>query len=464
MIHHKYIKYRKAPSDLRTIWEPSRFRWARPEDLAEGFASWMRANPVGLGPNWASSLEVSVRAINLGFLLEGARWSLGSKMRTELLRWLVAHGRHLLKNPEPDPTNHALGRALGLFLLGGYLRELDEAKRWFELGRKEFSARFPNAFLSDGTYEEVSPGYGAFVLEMGLIYLALAREWRVNCQKIPEVIQKALGFLADISHPDGSLPIFGDFDDGGVLRPRESDYLAYLSELASSLGIEVPEPRGTAHYQEGGFLVMREGLLHLVARVDDDPDRPGGHTHSDLGSFALWMREPLIVDPGVYLYTGPDSMREALRSETAHNLVWLEGRPMHIRDPQRPFTLEGRKRALFSGWESGAFVLRHDLFGPTVERRFVLTENGLILEDSVSEPGPWCAGFTLAPDVLPEQKDEGFTLRGKNGGYALMLEEGGGEWSVLDAFYCPRYGEKTATKRLIFRPRTMGWRIAFLIK
>ncbi|MGB9590436.1 MAG: heparinase II/III domain-containing protein, partial [Candidatus Hydrothermia bacterium] len=350
-VHYKYISYRNAPSDLRTVWEPSRFRWARPEDFHEAFESWTGANPVSIGPNWASSLEVAVRAVNWVFLLEAAGSSFPRGMRSNAIRWLAAHANHLLRNPEPHPPNHALGRALGLFVLGGYLDGFPGAGEWFRVGQREFSALFSSVFLPDGTFAEGAPGYAAFAIEMGLIYLALASEWAIDPGGISHIIQKALGFLTNLAWPDGSLPVFGDFDDGGVLRPRGTCYMAHLAQFCQFLGLGLPEPEGTRHYSDGGFLIIRRDGLCFASRVDDDPSLPGGHMHSDLGSFVLWMGEPLIVDPGVYLYTGPSSMREELRSETAHNLCWLEGKPMHLRDPRKPFTLEGRTKALFSGWE-----------------------------------------------------------------------------------------------------------------
>lgn len=460
-VHYRYITYRDAPSDLRTVWEPSRFRWARPEDFPDGFESWRKANPVGIGPNWRSSLEVAVRAINWVFLLEGANKLLSPEAKRLALRWLVAHGRHLLANSEPHPLNHALGRALGLFVIGGYMRALPEAESWFRQGSREFSSLFPMAFLPDGSYAEAAPGYGAFALEMGLIYIALAREWGAKDELLNIAVQRGLSFMADLAWPDGSFPIIGDFDNGGVLRPPDTEYTAYLKELAEIAGLDFPEPGLNRHYPKGGFLFMRNQSVQLVARVGDDPDLPGGHTHSDIGSFALWMREPVVVDPGVYLYTGPGSLREELRSETAHNLVWLEGKPMHIRDPLRPFTLEGRKSPLFSGWEGESFVLRHDLFGPVAERRFSLSENGVAIEDSVSLPGPWRVGFTLCPDIVPEPSGRGFTLRGKAGVYSISLEKGSGTWSAERAVFCPRYGEKSETVRLVLRPEGMAWRVRF---
>lgn len=461
-IHYKYITYRNARSDLRTVWEPSRFRWARPEDFPEAFESWTRTNPVGIGPQWSSSLEVAIRAVNWFFLLGWAGDLVSPKTRRDVLRWLFAHGKHLASNPEPHPINHALGRALGLFVLGSYFKNLPEAQEWFRAGQEQFSQEICLAFLPDGSYAEGAPGYGAFVLEMGLVYLALARGWGLDPGGVGPAVQRGLAFMANLAWPDGSFPILGDFDDGGVLRPRESNYFRYLLYLARFIGLKVPEPKGTKHYPDGGFLIMRRPGLHMVARVDDDPAQAGSHRHSDLGSFALWMGEPIVVDPGVYLYTGPGSLREDLRSETAHNLCWLEGKPMHIRNARKPFTLEGRKKALFSGWGGDRFVLRHDLFGPVIERRFVSLKNGLAIEDEVSEQGPWRVGFTLGPEVVPEPADRGFVLVGKSGRYGMFLEAGDGSWSQEDAVFCPRYGERQETRRLIFRPETRNWRVAFV--
>jgi len=459
LVHHAYISYRDACGDLRSAWEASRFRWVKPSEFPGVFEDWARANPVGLGPNWASGLEVAVRAINWVFLHDAIRKELDPSTNRRILAWLAAHGRHLAANPEQSPPNHGLGWALGLFTVGGYLRGLPGTSSWLASGQEAFVSRLWAQFLPDGTHSEGAPGYGAFALEMGLCFLALCRSWGIESGQVAAILENGLGFLANIARPDGSFPVIGDFDDGGVLRPVGTPYADFILGLAGDLGLAVSGPRGTQCYPHGGFLIMREGPCHLVARTDDDPSLPGGHRHSDLFSFELWMDGPVVVDPGVFLYTGPCSRREDLRAEDAHNLAWRQGARMHARDPKRPFTLEGRRKALRSGWEAQEFVASHDLFGQVVERRFRLRHDGVEVADTVGEEGDWRMGLTLAPGPAPEITPDGITFARNGKSYLVKLLEGNGKLGIANAIFCPAYGRKIETHRLVFTPESRSWRI-----
>ena len=91
----------------------------------------MDANPPKLGINWASSLEVSLRAISwlwaLHFFRESPR--LTAAIFARALKFLYLHARHLetYLSTYFSPNTHLTGEALGLFYLGLMLPEFRRA-------------------------------------------------------------------------------------------------------------------------------------------------------------------------------------------------------------------------------------------------------------------------------------------------------------------------------------------------
>jgi hypothetical protein len=98
--------------------------------------SWIEQNPPGLGVNWSSSLEVSLRAMSWLWALHFFRDS--DHFRPELfktaLKYLYVHGRHieLYLSKYYSPNTHLTGEAQGLYYLGTQLSFLERSLHWRE--------------------------------------------------------------------------------------------------------------------------------------------------------------------------------------------------------------------------------------------------------------------------------------------------------------------------------------------
>src|SRR5262249_46158356 len=103
--------------------------------FAAGFvdqvSDWIDANPVGMGINWASSLEVAFRSTSW---LWAAQMLVDSGAITpdffaRMLKSLIEHGRHIetYLSFYFSPNTHLTGEALGLFYLGAALPEMTRA-------------------------------------------------------------------------------------------------------------------------------------------------------------------------------------------------------------------------------------------------------------------------------------------------------------------------------------------------
>src|SRR5262249_18477643 len=138
----------QVAGDHKVVWELNRHQWfitlgqaywlTGDERYARAFAlfveHWMDANPPKRGVNWASSLEVSFRAIAWLWALNFFRRSdaLTPELFARMTKYLILHARHLERNLSTwfSPNTHLTGEALGLFYIGALLPELEDAAHW----------------------------------------------------------------------------------------------------------------------------------------------------------------------------------------------------------------------------------------------------------------------------------------------------------------------------------------------
>ena len=84
-------------------------------------------------------------------------------------------------------------------------------------------------------------------------------------------------------------------------------------------------------FRDGGLYVMRNIKNYLIFNgstrgLYSDNKSSGIHTHSDLLSFDLYIRDKVfIIDPGTYVYTSDKVERNLFRSTRKHNTVVVDG-------------------------------------------------------------------------------------------------------------------------------------------
>jgi Uncharacterized protein conserved in bacteria len=437
-VHWSRIPYLDAEKigDHKVIWELNRHqhfmvlgrayqvsadpRYA--DHFAEQLTSWMNDNPPKHGVNWASSLEVSYRAIAWLWSLELFREApvLTPALRTRAVKFLSRHGRHLERYLSTyfSPNTHLTGEALGLLYLGVLLPELRDASRWRDLGWSILERELPRQVHDDGVYFEHASYYHRYTVDIYLHAVLLAR--RTGIPIPAPMLQRlalAVDHLADLTRPDGAIPLIGD-DDGGVLvsleERRPADVRAALgiasvvlerpdwAAVAGQVTEEVvwmlgPDEANRARasaisgspthlsriYRDGGYAVMRSDwgsrAHHLVVDAGPLGAMNCGHAHSDALSFELTVFGcPALVDTGTYTYTGSREDRDAFRHSAAHNTLTLDGNSASV--PNGPFSWAAAAAARVERWWSGPatdyFVGSHDGFlrlpEPAVHRRRIL--------------------------------------------------------------------------------------------
>lgn len=453
--HWSRIPYLDAAivGDHKVIWEINRhqhfvvlgraFRVTGDARYAQRFTeqleSWMDANPPKDGVNWASSLEVAYRAISWIWGMELFRESLAFSpaLLQRALKFLYLHGRHLERYLSTyfSPNTHLTGEALGLFYLGSMLPELRRASHWRALGWSILETQLPRQVFADGVYFEQATYYHRYTVDIYLhaLILAEALGFAVPAAMV-ERLALAASHLADLTRPDGTIPVIGDDDGGQLMRleqRRLTDVRATLvasgvvlrrAELASVAGVVTEEvlwllgPEGVrtatgqlaadppAHLSTlaatGGYAIMRDGWRaranHTV--IDCGPLGSGnsGHAHSDALSIEITVEGcPAFVDPGTYTYTGSQLDRDWFRHSAAHNTVTVDGQSASAM--AGPFSWAHRADARVDRWWSGAitdwFAGRHSgfsrLIDPAEHRRGVMFVRGQywVIIDSVLGKG-----------------------------------------------------------------------------
>lgn len=376
-----------AHGDVRLLWELGRLqsaptlaaaarlsdadaRLAAAFDLLDDFRA---ANPIGWGPHWVAGLESGLRVFSLLWT-----WQLAPSLTDEhtllLAASLLENGRftaaHL--SEKENANNHLLGEAAALYCLGCALPVFAESAEWRARGLAILERELPLQVLPDGVLAEQAIEYHRFVLE----FLVQALLWgRAVGDAGPEAWRERMADmltpLASLTGPDGRLVSLGDDDSGRILRlddrhRRDARGLLALgthllcgSEIGpfaaeftgealwlggAALAEERPRVDGltaSTEFNEAGWYVARFGEVageaglpggHLVFKAGPMGRGGAGHGHADGLSICLSMDgRPLLVDPGTYLYNGPQHWRDHFRGASAHNLLRVgDG------DPARP--------------------------------------------------------------------------------------------------------------------------------
>src|SRR5882757_2697682 len=225
----------KVAGEYKLIWELNRHQYfvtlgkaywyTRDERYAATFVAhltaWMDANPPKTGMNWASSLEVSFRAIAWiwGLYFFKASPALTDPVFRRVLQFLYLHGRHIetYLSTYSSPNTHLTGEALGLLYLGTVFPEFHCAERWRRTGWAVLLRQLDEHVRPDGSYFEQSTYYHRYTTDFCLhaAILGQLNDGSVDAG-LSEKLRALLDHLMHVTQPDGRTALVGD-DDGGRL-------------------------------------------------------------------------------------------------------------------------------------------------------------------------------------------------------------------------------------------------------
>lgn len=505
-------------SDVKVPWELSRLQWLIPMGQAylmdgdEAYArearavieEWGDANPVAFGVNWACTMDVALRAIALTWLFHvfhRAKTWRDEEFRFAFLKLLYIHGDFIARHLEWSDVNgnHLLADAAGLVFVGLFFERGRAAAKWQRLGWRLLRSEKRRQVLPDGVDFEASTSYHRLALELFLLPalyrmahgLTVDDAYRENLVRMAE-------FVAAYSRPDGSIPLWGDADDGRVLpfdRRSVNDHryviglvgLAFdnqrliakaagpCDELFWLLGPEPlarlpeqPDADESRAFPVAGIYVMRSAHDH--AFIDAGPvgmAGRGGHGHNDCLSFEAALDDVrLITDSGCYVYTASVEWRNRFRATAAHNTPLVDGAEQNrwVR-PEYLWTLRDDTQPEVRRWTASP---EHDVFiglhrgyqrlaiPVTPVRGIVLDKNEhrLIVVDRFEGHGPHRVSipYHFAPHVAIEAAGELAWRLIADGREFLMVWRATEPWqaAVRGSWWSPSYGVKHPARALEF--------------
>jgi len=502
--------------DVKHVWEVNRLQHLQAAAaLATGtgdgaisaacaaeIESWIDHNPPFRGVNWASGIELALRAISImtvTSLLPAAAFP--DALRGKVRATLAAHGHWLMRYPSlhSSANNHLIAEAAGLYLIGTLVPGLSEGERWAAYGRRTLIAEAFRQIHPDGVGAEQSPTYTAFTLEFLMLAGCIAD--RVG-EPFPDAFWARLEASGEclrwFTDAAGGQPRIGDDDEGRVFISQVEPESYVTSVQAALAGLRgradlVPPgaaphlrhavlapppapaaaPEGVRRFPDGGYTVFRwtQAETDCLAAFDHGPLgylSIAAHGHAD--ALALWLHvggQPVLIDAGTFLYHSGGDWRSHFRGTPAHNTLSIAGE-----DSSRiagPFNWSEKAKAVMLGavdgpdlWsveaEHDGFLRRH---GARHRRRLERCRNRLIVTDRLvgtARPLPVEIGFLIHPDLTVTHTGAGWSIADAERVLAVVavgapldatLERGVS--SPRRGWCSPAFGARMPAPRLVLR-------------
>ncbi|PTE11731.1 heparinase II/III family protein [Mesorhizobium helmanticense] len=360
------FRHRDDRGDVKYVWEINRLQQLPPlaahlllasDDQARAaieaaIDSWHSANPPFRGIGWASGIEVALRAISLIVTLDLVGDRLGAATRQRVGEILAASAYWLPRFPSrfSSANNHLVAELAGQYLISLALGTESAA------ARNALLAEVHKQILADGAGAEQTPTYAAFTAELILLCAAAARQ---AGKPFPPAAEARLAAFADfVAWLPRNAISFGDDDEGRVLTL--GDEPGYVRSVAAAihglLGMpgNMPEPddfrslffgvpqgpapaaQGLQTFVQGGLSIWRGEMNGRDVELTFDHGPLGylsiaAHGHADALSLTLCIDgEPVLVDPGTWLYGSGGGWRDWFRSTPAHNTLNIDGKSQSI--------------------------------------------------------------------------------------------------------------------------------------
>jgi len=381
-----YLDFARA-GDSKIVWEPNRHqhfvtlgqayfltgeeRYA--EECAAQWDNWLRANPRGIGINWASSLELAFRLWSWCWALHFLQGSaaLSGERLAAICKSIWQHAEFIRENLSTyfSPNTHLLGEGFALFVVGLLFPELRDAAAWRQTGRAVLTEQMAQQVRADGWHVEQSSYYHRYAVDFFQCAAILAER---NGAPFPAAYRAKLARMYEVilhtQLPCGSQPMLGDADGGRLLpfaappapseshdqrdalctgalffqrddlrgaveRLHEESFWLLGHDTVSAGNAKAPArlPRASKHFREAGCVVLRDDAAESgsMLLLDAGPQGLAGcaHGHADaLSVVCSALGQDWLIDPGTFVYTGSREWRHAFSSTRAHNTVVVDGR------------------------------------------------------------------------------------------------------------------------------------------
>mgnify|MGYP000846474162 FL=1 len=481
-----------APGDIRTNWELNRHRQfallAKSyfvtgtddffSELSDLFDDWNEQNPFMWGPEWASPMEESIRLIN--WLVTAAFLGAAGDEATDGLRrrlcvgaWVMAAHVRQHYSRHSSANNHTIVEAAGVAVAATVFGEHE----WLDEALALLESEVAHQTYLDGVNKEQALHYQLFVMEaLCLVSHVLRTIGKALPASLVERLRSMARYARACSVGSGKYVEFGDDDEGVILclgpeKPCYPDYVLALvtlelesdyrwvedvrccetvgwlygkRRLQSANALPLTQNASVESFPDGGVTIVRFDEGRGVLAFDHGPlgfGRLAAHGHADALSVQLYVDgEPVLVDPGTFIYNGDRRMRDKFRSTCVHNTMCVGGRDQS--EALGPF-LWGRK-ANVSGFAfeecEGRVIMsaEHDGYSPVCVRRTVKIQGAKAVVTDEVKGGEAAAVFWHLPSAGVEVDGGAAEFRLQSG--VVVRIEAGGSLESGEFEYSPDYG------------------------
>lgn len=358
LFHWATHEKKKQHGDIKLIWEPARFGWAFclgrafhisgeerfAETFWEMFEKFIEANPVNMGPNWASGQEVGIRLMALVWamhIFESSIHSTPQRQKT-LAQALANHAARIpstLLYARSQNNNHLLTESAALYTAGMALPKHPNAQEWVKTGKKWLCWCFKNQIDENGEYVQHSTNYHRLMLQSAL-WVHTIGETTGTTPLGNEEYQRlgmAVTWLASqLDEQSGKVPNLGA-NDGALIFPFSSavfsDYRPVLQagaraflgdgrhiqneEMSLWFGLADKHSSNNPPHTSQGIIHAKDSWASIRAMHYNS--RP---SHADQLHCELWWHGYNIArDAGTYRYNDSPPWDNSLTSTLVHNTV-----------------------------------------------------------------------------------------------------------------------------------------------
>lgn len=399
----------ERPGDVKLVWELNRHQflhllgkafWYTNDEkylraVKHHLADWIEKNPVGVGINWESTLEVAIRLVSWCWQMFyfQKQSSFFDDFFLTFLKSVFEHAEFVFANLTNWGNNHVIGESAGLWFAAQIFPEFKRAVKWQRKARSVLESEIQRQVTLDGVSRENSVCYHRFVLDFYLLVLhSVRRRKTIFPESVTGRVREMLISLDTLCRPDRKFPRLGDDDSsqGLIFSPDPEDAYFLTLGLGSYLfktrmvntriipnliwllgtrfqEIEffTPRPAKAAAVSRGGYLIFQNKHTPESDYVLLDAGKMGlppsfSHAHSDRLNFELMLQGiPIFEDSGTFTYNGDAEWRNFFRSTRAHNTLSVSDSDqavmtstfqwMHPPQTMPPFFCQNEIAVLMSG-------------------------------------------------------------------------------------------------------------------
>lgn len=490
------------------------------EECISQIINWINSNPILYGVNWACTMEVSIRAVNMLIVTTYLnKYNIISEIDKKIIaESLYQHMLFIKRNIEYGVIrgNHYLSNFSALIILGIAFINTKEGRKNIKIAIKNIEKEINFQVNKDGTNHESSTNYHLLVTEMFLMtYIFCLKAGIELSENYKMQLKKMVYFIFNIIKPNGDIPSIGDNDSGIFIKycsktNRCLDLLSvyglvfndkllwensnrneeliqlifdkkFINEKLRGIMLSSNEmnDKEVFKYKDGGYYIFKDREVYVIFRAGNIGLKGrGGHGHCDQLSFELnILSNDIFVDLGTYTYTSDLIERNRFRSTESHNTLMINELEQDSINIYKPFDMRNESKTkvleIISNRDNSKIIAEHygykNKIGAIHRRKFDYKKNEKIFKitDYIigKENNELKWNFNLSPSYISiKHNKSSVEIEFENVVVKFCYNYNDICVSIEKAYISKVYGEKIETKKIVCKNKKKLEKYEFLIE